>query len=105
MGSSLMFESVYNKYYEKDSNGRIQDFLDELSKPLDVDKKDALKTMFDLLNQILERRPLNTYGIKKEELPVFVSSVIEGQQRLLNNNYVPLSEEEMLKIYTNVYHK
>ena len=101
----LMFESVYNKYYQKDPNGRIQDFLNELSKLLDVDKKDALKTMFNLLNQILERKPLNTYGIKKEELPIFVSSVIEGQQRLLNNNYVALNEEEMLEIYTNVYDK
>ncbi len=101
----LMFESVLNKYYQKASYGHIQDFLNELSTLLDVSKDDSLKTLFDLLNQILERKPLNTYGIKKEELPIFVSSVIEGQQRLLNNNYVPLNEEEMLEIYTNVYDK
>ncbi len=101
----LMFESVLNKYYQKASYGHIQDFLNELSTLLDVSKEDSLKALFDLLNQILERKPLNTYGIKKEELPIFVSSVIEGQQRLLNNNYVPLNEEEMLEIYTNVYDK
>lgn len=40
-----------------------------------------------------------------EELPEFVKSVIEGQQRLLNNNYVELSSDDMIEIYNNVYDK
>ena len=103
--NQLMFESVYNKYYEKDPNGRIQDFLRVLSEILDAEKEDSLKALFELTNQILERKPLSSYGIKKEELPEFVNSVIEGQQRLLNNNYVELSSNDMLEIYNNVYDK
>lgn len=103
--NQLMFESVYNKYYEKDPNGRIQDFLRVLSEILDAKKEDSLKALFELTNQILERKPLSSYGIKKEELPEFVNSVIEGQQRLLNNNYVELSSNDMLEIYNNVYDK
>lgn len=48
---------------------------------------------------------MSSYGIKKEELPEFVKSVIEGQQRLLNNNYVDLSSDDMIEIYNNVYDK
>ena len=103
--NQLMFESVYNKYYEKDPNGRIQDFFEVVSEILGVEKNDALKALFALTNQILERKPLSSYGIKKEELSEFVKSVIEGQQRLLNNNYVELSGEDMLEIYENVYDK
>lgn len=102
---NLYFESVYNKYYEKDPNGRIQDFFEVVSEILDVEKEDALKALFALTNQILERKPLSSYGIKKEELSEFVKSVIEGQQRLLNNNYVELSSDDMLEIYENVYDK
>jgi len=43
--------------------------------------------------------------IYQEELPEFVKSVIEGQQRLLNNNYVELSSDDMIEIYNNVYDK
>lgn len=103
--NQLMFESVYNKYYEKDPNGRIQDFFEVVSEILGVEKEEALKTLFALTNQILERKPLSSYGIKKEELSEFVKCVIEGQQRLLNNNYVELSGEDMLEIYENVYDK
>lgn len=103
--NQLMFESVFNKYYEKDPNGRIQDFLRVLSEILDVEKEDSLKALFELTNQILKRKPLSSYGIKKEELPEFMNSVIEGQQRLLNNNYVELSSNDMLEIYNNVYDK
>lgn len=103
--NQLMFESVYNKYYEKDPNGHIQDFFEVVSEILGVEKEDALKALFALTNQILKRKPLSSYGIKKEELPEFVKSVIEGQQRLLNNNYVDLSSDDMIEIYNNVYDK
>lgn len=103
--NQLMFESVYNKYYEKDPNGHIQDFFEVVSEILGVEKEDALKALFALTNQILKRKPLSSYGIKKEELPEFVKSVIEGQQRLLNNNYVELSSDDMIEIYNNVYDK
>ena len=101
--NQLMFESVYNKYYEKDPYGRIQDFFEVLSGIFGVENEEVLKALFTLTNQILERKPLNSYGVKKEDLPEFVKSVIEGQQRLLNNNYVELSGNDMLEIYNNVY--
>jgi 4-hydroxybutyrate dehydrogenase len=41
--------------------------------------------------------------MKEEEIELFTDSVIEKQQRLLVNNYVPFSREEMVEIYRNLY--
>ena len=39
----------------------------------------------------------------KNEIEIFTDSVIEKQQRLLKNNYVPLSKEDILNIYKRLY--
>lgn len=101
----LMFEAVFKKYREKDPSGKINDLYFILSNVLCCDKEDALDEMFKLLDLILKRNPLNTYGVKKEELAVFAKSVIQNQGRLLTNNYTPLSEDEMLEIYESVFDK
>ena len=41
--------------------------------------------------------------MKPEEFPQFADSVIEGQQRLLKNNYTPLTREDMIDIYNACY--
>ena len=67
------------------------------------ERLDALYEVWEkldaLLNRILARKPLREYGMKAEDFPVFADSVIEKQQRLLGNNYVFLSREDMLAIY------
>ena len=103
--NQLMFEAVLRMYERKDPHGRLDDLKEVLANELQVEKETSLNALYDLMDQILVRKPLCTYGIRKEELPVFTESVIEGQQRLLNNNYVELSYEEMMQIYTSVYDK
>ncbi len=41
--------------------------------------------------------------MKESELEEFTDSVIANQQRLLNNNFVPLSRQDILDIYTSLY--
>lgn len=41
--------------------------------------------------------------MKEEEIKGFAKAVIETQQRLLKNNYVPFSEEEITEIYRTLY--
>lgn len=101
----LMFEAVFKKYREKDPSGKINDLNFVLSNVLCCDKEDSLDEMFKLLDLILKRNPLNTYGVKQEELAVFAKSVIQNQGRLLANNYTSLSEDEMLEIYESVFDK
>ena len=52
-----------------------------------------------LLNQILPKKALHEYGMKEEQAEEFADSVIENQQRLLNNNFAPLDRDRLIKIY------
>ena len=41
--------------------------------------------------------------MKEEEIDAFTDSVIENQQRLLANNFVPLSRDQIFAIYRALY--
>ena len=56
-----------------------------------------------LLDTILPKKPLRAYGVKPEDLPRFTEAVMTTQQRLMNNNFVPLDEARVLKIYGELY--
>jgi len=56
-----------------------------------------------VLEKILPRKPLKEYGMKRDEIEGFADSVLENQQRLLKNNYVALSRQQMIDIYTKLY--
>ena len=42
---------------------------------------------------------MSAYGANQEDILPFAQSTIENQQRLLKNNYVPLTLEEIKDIY------
>ena len=56
-----------------------------------------------LLGNLLEKNQLRSYGMKEEEIECFADSVIATQQRLLGNNYVELSRDEIRDIYKRLY--
>ena len=55
------------------------------------------------MDEVLEKGPLHEHGVTVDELPVFAKNVIETQQRLLGNNYVELSEDDLLDIYRKAF--
>lgn len=96
------FLAVFKKYQEKNPNGVIQE-LNAIFKEALGETEDIYGTLEDLLETLIQRKDLKEYGMKKEEIGLFAESVIKGQQRLLGNNYVPLSEEEIKEIYRSLY--
>lgn len=42
-------------------------------------------------------------GLSRAELSEFAHSVIANQQRLLENSYIPMTEEQILSIYESLY--
>ena len=42
-------------------------------------------------------------SLVQEDLPVWAKSVIDNQQRLLRNSFIPMTEELVLKIYQDLY--
>ncbi|GHV63412.1 4-hydroxybutyrate dehydrogenase [Spirochaetia bacterium] len=75
--------------------------------PLEVVLKNALhdssadiwKALFTLLDTVLGRQPLGELGVNEQTCAEMAASVIKNQQRLLANNPVKLSEEDIKKIY------
>ena len=55
------------------------------------------------LGKILEKKPLKEYGMTEDQVAAFAKSTVDNQQRLLGNNYVPLTEEEIAEIFQNLY--
>lgn len=97
--NQLMFASVMKKYKEIQPEGRINDLEDVIAGCLDVTPEKALETLYHLMDSILMSEPLKNFGVKEKDLPVFAKDVAATQLRLLRNNYVPLSEEQLLAIY------
>ena len=97
--NQLMFADVMRKYAEKQPVGKLNRLEEILSGLLGVAQEDALQALYDLMNTVLARKPLKEIGVTEDELPVFAKNVVETQQRLLNNNYVELTEADILEIY------
>ena len=74
-----------------------------LAAELDTEPVFALEELYKLMNAVLEKKQLREVGVTADELPVYAKTVLETQQRLLNNNYVELTEEDILSIYTNAF--
>lgn len=102
--------AVFNVYYDKNPQGKIHDLNEILADNLEI-RKECLsanpKIVYDFLDRLLGRlapkNPLHYYGIRAEEAGEFTINVLKTQQRLLANNYVPLEEEDIRKIYQSLY--
>ena len=97
--NQLMFADVMRKYQEKKPIGKLNQLEELLAHTLGVEPVFALETLYQLMDQVLEKTPLHAHGVTAEALPTYAKNVCESQQRLLGNNYVPLTEEDILAIY------
>ena len=104
------FTEVFKLYYEKQPAGIICELnallLQNLKAPEDISCKDDY-IVYDLLDillgNLIPKNHLRTYGMKNTDIDSFTTNVLETQQRLLNNNYVPFSQEEIKHIYQILY--
>lgn len=101
--NQLMFAEVMKKYVQKQPKGKLENLEAVLGEELGVAAKAGLDRLYRLMDDVLKCTPLREHGIKEEELPVFAKNVVETQQRLLNNNYVALTEGEILEIYRGAF--
>lgn len=101
--NQLMFAAVFKKYKEKAPVGKINRLEEILAEILGTTPEQALDALYELMEVVLKRKDLKEYGVKEEELITFTDSVIEGQQRLLKNNYVSLDRDDMIEIYKSCY--
>lgn len=98
-----IFTGVIKEYMRHKADGEIATLNSYLSTLLGCGEDKIYEELETLLNQILPKKPLREYGTKQEELPDWAKSVIDNQQRLLKNSFIPMTEELVLKIYQDLY--
>lgn len=101
--NQLMFRAVMEKYKELQPVGRINELESIIAQALKTDDTGALNALYELMDEVLKAQPLRELGVKEDDLPEFAHNVIETQQRLLKNNYVQLTEEQLLEVYKSAY--
>ena len=99
----ICFTEVFKMYMRKQPVGEIQDINKLLCEVLGCEEAVVYDELDTFLGKILEKKPLREYGMKEEQIAEFAKSTIDNQQRLLGNNYVPLTEEEIAEIFRNLY--
>lgn len=97
------FTEVFKLYNRKDPNGRIKEVNALYAELLGTTEDQVYAKLDELLGHLTSKNQLRTYGMQDADIDGFTASVLVSQQRLLNNNYVPFSEEEIRNIYSKLY--
>jgi 4-hydroxybutyrate dehydrogenase len=98
------FTTVFKEYRRKNPQGKIRQLDEIVAGALGCDSNDDVYTCLEnVLNSLIMRKPLREYGMKHDECAFFAETTIASQQRLLVNNYVPLSKEELTKMFADLY--
>lgn len=97
------FTEVFRHYMKLKPQGEIEVLCEILSKSLKCEKENAFDVLETFLSQLLPKKPLKSYGMTSEEVDLFTEKVITGQQRLLANNYVNFSKEDIRGIYSRLF--
>jgi 4-hydroxybutyrate dehydrogenase len=99
---TIMF-GVLRKYASLLPEGKLRTLNQLLARNL-VCKEEALYEELDeLFEIILPRKTLKSYGASRNQLEEFADSVMKNQGRLMANNYVELSREDVFDIYQSLY--
>jgi 4-hydroxybutyrate dehydrogenase len=98
------FTQVLKTYVAKNPDGKIKNFTAILADILGGEANDSIYEKFDaFLGELIEKKPLRDYGMTEAQIDEFTKSTIDNQQRLLVNNYVELSEEDLRGIFKALY--
>ena len=97
------FTEVFKLYNKKNPNGIIRELNELYAEILHTTIDKVYEDLDKLLGNLISKNPLQTYGMKLEDIEGFTKNVIETQQRLLANNYVEFSREEIKEIFSTLY--
>lgn len=98
------FLEIFKTYFRKAPTGKILELNDILAGLLGVQNNvDVYDELEKLLSGLITEKKLREYGMKEEEIYSFTDSVISCQQRLLINNHVEFTKEDIINIYKKLY--
>lgn len=94
-----MFTGVLKNYAKKKTDGVLNELNLFISNLLNCDIANVNEEIENLLDHILPKKSLSEYGATEEIIKEWSENVIRNQTRLLSNNFVPLTQEEIYVIY------
>jgi len=97
----MVFGEVFAAYLRKGAD--LHDLEQVIEEALEsiTSKSNVWDALFSLLDKILPRQPLSELGVDEQKCAEMAESVVQNQQRLLGNNPIPLSMEEIKQVYVN----
>lgn len=98
-----MFTGVLKTYLEIRGGGELAVMNRYLADLLECSEHTVYEELETLLDQILPKRRLRDYGVTESDLEEFTDSVMKTQGRLMGNNFVELSRQDILKLYQKLY--
>lgn len=98
-----VFTGVMKNYLELKTDGEIGVMMAFIAGLLGCGTEHVWDELEKLLDVILPKKPLHGYGVTEEDLPQFASAVMKTQTRLMSNNFIPLDEARVLKIYQELF--
>lgn len=98
-----LFIEVLKAYERLAPQGKLEELNKLIASILQCKSKEVYDKLDELLSHILEKKSLKVYGMTEAQIELFTDSILEKQQRILRNSYVPLSKEEIYKIYQKCY--
>lgn len=99
----IMLNGVLNKYAEKGGCKKLETLKGILSECLECKSGDAFTALDELMGRLLKKQSLSSFGLSESDLLSFTESVTANQQRLLANDPVALTAEDILDIYKKLY--
>ncbi|MGI6722721.1 MAG: 4-hydroxybutyrate dehydrogenase [Anaerovoracaceae bacterium] len=99
----ICFTAVFKMYMRKQPKGKIEQLNKVYANILGCDESKVYDELDKFLGNFLELKPLKEYGMTEDQIKSFAKSTVDNQQRLLSNNYVPLSLEEIEEIFASLY--
>ena len=99
----ICFTEVFKMYMRKQPTGKIEVLNKMLADVMGCDTANVYEELDAFLGKILDKKPLKEYGMTEDQVAPFAKSTVDNQQRLLGNNYGPLTEEEIAEIFQNLY--
>ncbi|MGF6376050.1 4-hydroxybutyrate dehydrogenase [Clostridiales Family XIII bacterium PM5-7] len=97
------FTEVFKMYMRKNPKGKIILVNQVLAEILGCNEDDVYEEIEKVLDKLLTKKTLREYGMTEAQIEEFTDSTLKNQQRLLANNYVPLSRDEIKEIFANLY--
>ena len=108
--NAALLTSVLRYYAKHDTknntsaeNTELSELFDFMANILECQKADVLDKLDEVLNTILPKHKLHEYGMTKDMIQSWASSVVKEQQRLLKNSYMHMDEDAIADVYASTF--